>query len=527
MRRFELISMFVLVILLLGFSAGLPFILATPVDAQGAASFEVVFTVGVGDQGIHYEGVGKSETLVWGPTAFTIAPDGSFWIADTPANRLLHYTATGVRLGVVDLAGKVVGANDLGVTTSNILVLDTAAMSPKVVRLALNGALLASYNVPSDHDLGHGLSGIAIGDQGQILIERYGGASVSQFVDANGRLVPTPLTGYPYGGKLYAARPADLNSQKKSQGHIIVGDRTIPVVVARTLGGLRFLGANRDGSFYVIVEELETSSELHVDQTVRHYDATGKLLGSARVPIADQYTYVAHGLAVGPDSAVYAALTRPDHLKIVRLKFREHLDSILPSASSGKSVQKEFSIQSCIARGTMMWNAWLYVGNSKYLSSTNTDGECSGRGKPRYLGGAGTYWSVPYDWGGWDTVDGFNSYMDPNTYQAGDNNTTDESCSKGVDCSGYVSRIWQLSSKHGTCTLQNVSTLLTSTNNLLSGDIMNRCLVHTVLFTDFQPNGMNAYESTTYNSYDRVVWGFSNWSRFNGYQPRRYNNVCP
>lgn len=526
MRRLKLISMFVLAVLLLGFSAGLPFMLATPVDAQGVASFEVVFTVGVGDQGIHYEGAGKSETLVWGPTAFTVAPDGSFWIADTPANRLLHYTSTGRRLGVIDLAGKVVGVNDLGVTASNILILDTAAMSPKVFRLALDGTLLASYDVPSDYGLGQGLSGIAIGDQGQILIERYGGASVSQLVDANGRLAPTPLNGYPYGGKLYAARPADLNSQEKSRGHITVDDRTIPVAVAHTLGGLCILGVYGDGSFYVTVEELETSTELHVDQTVRHYDATGKLLGSARVPIADRYTHVAHSLAVGPDSAVYAALTRPDHLDIVRLKFRERLESILPAGTSMKSVQNGVPL-TCVARGTMAWNAWLYLGNSKYLSSTNTDGACSGRGKPRYLGGAGTYWSVPYDWNGFDSVDGFNSYMDPNTYQAGDNNDTDESCSKGVDCSGYVSRIWQLPSKYGTCTLRNISTLLPSTNNLLTGDIMNRCLVHTVLFTDFQTNGMNAYESTTYNSYDRVVWMFSNWSRFNGYQPRRYNNVCP
>jgi hypothetical protein len=530
MRRLTVISIFVLAVLLSGFLSGLPFMIVAPVNAQGVLSFEVVFTVGVGDQGIHYEGAGKPETLVWGPAALAIGPDGSFWIADTPGNRLLHYTAKGLKVGTIDLTDMVVAASDLKITTSNILVLDTAAMSPKVVRLALDGTLLASYAIPSDHDLGHGLSGIAVGDQGEILLERADGAFVSQLVDASGKVALAPLDSYIHHGRAYAARPADLNSSDKVRGHITVGTTTIQVEVPHTLGGLRILGVNSDESLYVIVDELETAKTLQVDETVRHYDVKGQLLGMSRIPIAEQYTYVAHALVVGPDSAVYAALTRADHVEIVRLKFSQQLEPILPPAPTVQNTQQGAAPQSCVYRDTMIYNAWFYLSNSKYLSSTNTDGACSGRGKPHYLGGAGTYSSVPYDWGGADTVAGFNGYMYPSTYQAGDIDTAaSENCSRGVDCSGYVQQIWQLAypPKYSTCTLPNVSTLLASTNNLVRGDIMNRCGVHTALFSDFQPNGMDSYEATTYSNYDRVVYMFSNWSRFSGYEPRKFNNVCP
>ena len=90
-----------------------------------------------------------------------------------------------------------------------------------------------------------------------------------------------------------------------------------------------------------------------------------------------------------------------------------------------------------------------------------------------------------------------------------------------------MSRTWQLTSKHSTCTLENISTQLPSKNDMLRGDIYNKCGDHVVLFSSFGSDGMWDYESTTYNSYDRVVYIYSKWTRFSGYNPRRYNNVCP
>jgi hypothetical protein len=164
----------------------------------------------------------------------------------------------------------------------------------------------------------------------------------------------------------------------------------------------------------------------------------------------------------------------------------------------------------------------------KYLNLANTDGACAGRGKPRYIIGAGDYPSVSYDWGGWDTVSGFNGYMDPGTLQAGDIDTSSvESCSKGDDCSGFVSRVWQLSVKYSTRGLPSISKKLKSTSALRPGDVMNQANSHVVLFSSFGSNGIYDYESTKYNANDRVIYMFSSWDRLSGYTPLRYSNVCP
>ncbi len=55
---------------------------------------------------------------------------------------------------------------------------------------------------------------------------------------------------------------------------------------------------------------------------------------------------------------------------------------------------------------------------------------------------------------------------------------------------------------------------------------MNRCEHHVFLIRAIDANGATVYESTTDENLDRVVYRWLPWSRFNGYQPRRYNGLC-
>jgi hypothetical protein len=325
-----------------------------------------------------------------------------------------------------------------------------------------------------------------------------------------------------------------LTAVDGTRGYITAGNKHIEVDVTHSLGGLRLLSVNADDDFYIVVDEVATAdSRVQVDQTVRHYDPAGELLGLARVPLAEQHTYVAHGLAVSPDSKVYALITRPDRVEVQRLRFSRQLRPILPAASMEEnSLQGNqdhgATLLGCVTRDSMISTALGYINNVKYLSLTNTDGTCAGRGKPRYITGAGDYPSVSYDWGGWDTVSQFNGYMDPNTLQAGDVGTgTVESCSRGDDCSGFVTVVWQLSRKYDTRGLPSISRKLKSTSALLPGDVMNNAGSHVVLFSSFGTNGIYDYESTTYGGNDRVIYMFSTWARLKGYSPLRFNNVCP
>lgn len=331
MRRIKSLAVFVLLALLVGLLIGVLPNAAASVRAQDGAPHEIVFTIPIGKEGVQYEGE-RPEMLPWGPTAFAVAPDGSFWIADAVGNRLFHYSPAGNTLGTVSLAGQVVGIGDLEVTRSDIWVLDIAAVIPKLLRLSPDGKLLGRHEIPEGLRLEHGLSGIAVGDQGEVLVEREGGVFVSQLVDTSGKITRIPLQGYVHRGRLYTARPADLTAADTTRGHITAGEVQIEVTMTHDLGGLRILGFHPDGSFYVVAEEVVVDGAIQVDQTVRHYDAAGELLGLARVPLAEQYTYVARGLAVGPDGAVYALITRPDRVEGQRLRFARALEPILPAA---------------------------------------------------------------------------------------------------------------------------------------------------------------------------------------------------
>jgi hypothetical protein len=449
-------STLILISLILILFSEKPSITAIQVQAQDVGSYKVVFTIPISEDGIHYAGAGIPEMLTWGPAAFTTALDGSFWIADTAGDRLLHYDESGAQISKIDLKNVIISPTDIAVGKSGIWVLDQASMPSKVIRLTEVGDTLNVYNLPPDLQIENGLSGIALGDKGELLVEREGDTYITQITNTDGNLIEAITSnGYTHEGSIYSAQADGINSSTPKHGTIIAGKLSINVETKFDQGGMQILGFNPGDDFYVSVEEVALSQDtgLQIDQTVRHYNADGTFLGIARVPIAEQYTYVQHGLAVGADGTVFALLTLPDRAEIIQLVFTQTLDPILheiPSISiPTENPDMNNGIETCVSRDTMINSAAGYVNNIKVLSSTNTDGSCTGRQKPRYLGGAGTYYSVPYDWNGFDTVSGFNSFMSPNTYQAGDINTSDESCSKGVDCSGYVSRTWQLATKKG------------------------------------------------------------------------------
>jgi hypothetical protein len=178
----------------------------------------------------------------------------------------------------------------------------------------------------------------------------------------------------------------------------------------------------------------------------------------------------------------------------------------------------------------MQDNARDYYYNWTYYSDWNIDsGEppnCQNRDEPRYFGSAGYYYSVSYDWGGGDSVADYN-WLIYNDYQAGDIDTnTTTSCSRGVDCSGFISNVWEIGSKQSTCTLSSYTCDIDDLDDLEGGDILNDCGNHVVLFWYEGSGGVYAYEATTNHQYDRVVYDWEPWSRYNGYGGERFEDSC-
>lgn len=495
--------------------------------------YEIVASLPVGDGGVHYENVGVPEAEITGPASFRVAPDGTFIVADTSTNRILAVSQGGVvqsdtrvpaAAGIVDLA---VGQN------GEIFALD---LGQQTIHHVTNKKSAQKIILP-DSFRRDGLTGISIGKNGEPLLELKGGSRLARTNGDEARLQTVT-------GDQISLRPPDLIGPESevSSGDLRIGEKRVSIRVTNFLAGLQLVGTDKNGGVFVSVLELISHPALQVDETIRHYDKDLNLLGVARVPVAERYTFTQRGVSVGEDGNVYAMIPRSYELDIVRLSFKQGLKPILPDGGLRNDERGVFRAhalhRSTLAPATactrtrtqMTAAAAAYVSNQTYLNSRNLTGACAGRTAPRYLGtSAGNKTSVPYDWGGNDSVSAYNSFMSQG-YQAGDiltcNNGCAESCSKGVDCSGFVSQVWGLSSKYSTTTLPNISTQLLDVRSLQMGDILNLYNSHVVIFNGMENGGIDAWESTVYGSQDRVVYGYVSWTRLSGYVPYRYNGVC-
>jgi len=143
--------------------------------------------------------------------------------------------------------------------------------------------------------------------------------------------------------------------------------------------------------------------------------------------------------------------------------------------------------------------------------------------------------SMPYQWGGFDTPESFLEKIsagkiagdvgDGPKRQLGDAGTSAESC--GIDCSGFVSRCWNLRRPYSTRELHRICDPLCSWEDLRPGDILLNDH-HVVLFVKWSVPGR---EIAAYEAGSSPVWKV-NARRFarakllkDGYSPWRYRGI--
>ncbi len=113
---------------------------------------QVLFTIPNPEHWSGKEGDSRPDWKGWGAAAFDVAPDGSFWIADTAVfpNRLLHYSPGGELLREISLEGLVVHVYDLAVSAENIWLLDISSQPAKSGSTRSGGEYLASLDAPHE-----------------------------------------------------------------------------------------------------------------------------------------------------------------------------------------------------------------------------------------------------------------------------------------------------------------------------------------------------------------------------------------
>jgi len=430
-----------------------------------------------------------------------------------------------------------VSITDMAAIQYHIYLLDKSAAIPSIVRLNKDGVVEAE--IPStliaslkSRTAQSELSGVTTAADGEVLLEFEPGDALRRF--NNARALDRSLRGNNYSVSVPTLQRQLVDGSKGSV--LRNGSPFIEVKVDNLLAELRVLTVNSAGEIFVVVDEIVPTSQVNVDETVRRYRSDGTLLSVARVPIHDMYFWVKDNLKTNPQGEIIAKVPRQNDTVFVKLKFISELAPILPKTTFDPATPAPTPEGTCRrTRAQMIATAETYINNRVKLSLANLSGsDCTGRRKPKYLGdAAGEYSSVAYDWGGSDTPERYNQHMAENRAAGDTDSRAVESCSSGVDCSGFVTRCWGFTDPEQRFTTASLPSTSFEINilQLQPGDVLNKPHRHVILFDRYDDgksqdgNGLMAYESTTQGN-DRVIHSRTNWRRWLGYTALRYKRVC-
>lgn len=171
------------------------------------------------------------------------------------------------------------------------------------------------------------------------------------------------------------------------------------------------------------------------------------------------------------------------------------------------------------SRDEVMARAKAYAFHPWRCQTANLTASCSSAYQSIYQ--PGDYLGLPYDWGGYMTLSEFDQQISQG-YGAG--SYPDDgilACTSGVDCSGFVSKAWNVG--HFTTSNLNQTSSAIAKADVLPGDAFNLAGTHVVLYSHTLANGEPVlFESAGYNVHRNASGG---WSYISTYTPMRLNGI--
>lgn len=289
----------------------------------------VVLTIHNVDKLTGYQGQ-PTRWLGWGAPAFTIAPDGSYWLLDinNALIRLVHLDPLGNVLLNIPVPERMrylqYGYYTDIVASQNLVWVkgpsssSSGNIATEIFQFDIQGNFLTHFDFPEQHGT------IILGSQGELLFESLDGcAGLEQIVSAQGELAQETRSGYEWAGHHYALK-VKQGEPCSYTGDILVDGQTVTTIpeAQNSAGyGLALLGAAADGRFYVQVG-------FGMDQgIIQHFALDGTLLGQARPPVDYfQGDLQKRVVAIGPDGELYVLVSQLNqNVEIVQLQFTTQL----------------------------------------------------------------------------------------------------------------------------------------------------------------------------------------------------------
>ena len=315
------------------------------------------------------------------------------------------------------------------------------------------------------------------------------------------------------------------------------------------LGSVQVIGADDSGGYYLVVDYITQQVPLQVKSTVQVYTADNNL--SYKLDLPDvHYTFLFKQFQVTPDGVLYhlistreglylyrwefgkiGKLTHPKVLQYQQLFSTEHQDyNEIEFPEDTPELPKDAPLMQpmSVTRSQALVTADTYVEHTWNCQSFNmTDGAVTAPDgdlvrTPSWLS-EGELQKVPYQWGGFRTLNQFDTGIAGGGY-AGDIQTDGvSSYAYGVDCSGFVSRCWNLPNHYSTSMMPQITGTYTSWDQLQPADAIHK-VGHVRMMVSWNQNGtLNVVESSGADW--RVSYRTYATSQLTAYTPRYYVNM--
>ncbi len=480
----------------------------------------------------------------FGPSSFAVNHKGtSFYFLDSANQRIAVIKNN--QFSSIPLSSD--GANDFCLSDNHFYLL----FNDKVVVYNRVGRLIKTYPITSD------ITPIAI--QCPLILESFEGHFYR--INQNAPLQFIPIGQYAFSikrrnGSQWTLRLRDNKTNARQD-----------IAIENRLGSietLNVIGVDKEGNIYITVEELtyKNRTDEKVIRLLRKYTQSGELIAEVELAYS-LYAYTLKDLAVTPLGNVFQMLPFPDSLKVIKWTQTGRSKTFVadysakwsylgtpddfyisetPADKTARSEMARFEE----ARSTKKWQsggisrqkvidkAKKYVNYKFTVKKSNlTKGIYDKRGKLVItpISKPGTYTAMPYKWGGGDSLNSFQRGLRRGK-KAGDKcaktcsgKFVGSSLAVGVDCSGFVSRVWGLKGKQSTRTLPRISVKLRSMNHLQAGDILNKSGAHVRLFSHKSAGRFFVYEATGSRHTWKVIKHSYRLSQLKRYKPYRYRGM--
>lgn len=172
--------------------------------------------------------------------------------------------------------------------------------------------------------------------------------------------------------------------------------------------------------------------------------------------------------------------------------------------------------------------ARMYAEHEWVMPASAVDARCVQR--TRYVSdfvANDTIVGVAYDWGGMDSPLLFEQKLAAGQAAGSHSVHGVTGCTAGVDCSGFLSLVWESDRKYGTSTIHEIADTMSYNRftDMVPGDALNKPGAHIVLFVGYRADGNpTVYEAS--GAQNRVVLNeTATWARYADYRPIRYRGL--